>query len=145
MRSRFTTTESAIPQHNHRSVLFSGAPVLAKVRRIPAQIALFAIVALSTINGFRSDIEVDNLDLPRAIDTATTGSIAPAEPVFTKPLEPERAAALCLEQALTEAHASEDIVAQTWMSSVEGYIETAPDEVTLQFAIGRRSDRLLVI
>lgn len=123
----------------YRSVLFSGAPVLAKLRRIPAQIAIFTILVLSTVNGFRNDTEVDHLDLPRAIETATTGSIAPAEPALPESLEPERAAALCLEQALTEAHASEDVVAQTWMSSVEGYIETAPDEVTLQFAVGPRA------
>lgn len=122
----------------YRSVLFSGAPVLAMVKRIPVQIAIFAILVLSTINGFRSDTEVGHLDPSEEIDTAT-GSIAPAEPALPEPLEPERAAALCLEQALTEAHASEDIVAQTWMSSVEGYIETAPGEVTLQFAVGPRA------
>jgi hypothetical protein len=40
---------------------------------------------------------------------------------------------------MDEARASEDVVAETWLSSVEGFVETAPGEVTVQFAVGPRA------
>lgn len=124
----------------YRTVLFSRAPLLGKLKRIPVQTAVFAILVLSTINGFRGSSDVPEpqaSDAAQAPDVETTAAIA-SPPPRPEPLRADQAAAMCLEQALTEAQATDDLVAQNWMSSVEGYIETAPDEVTLQFAIGPR-------
>lgn len=61
------------------------------------------------------------------------------QPVALAPMQPKDAAAACVDHALTEARATDDIVAQTWLSSVEGFLETAPGEVTVQFAVGPRA------
>ncbi|WP_201834819.1 hypothetical protein [Microvirga zambiensis] len=130
----------AIFVHLYGPVLFSRTPLLSKLKRIPIQTAVFAILALTTINGFRGEPQVS--DAPDAAatpvaDVETTAAIAP--PVALEPLLPKEAAAVCLEQALNEARATEDVVAQTWLSSVEGFLETAPGEVTVQFAVGPRA------
>ena len=130
----------AIFVHLYGPVLFSQAPLLSKLKRIPVQTVLFAVLALATINGFRGDPEASEPPSPEtklAPDVETTAAIAP--PVAPDPLHPKDAAAACVENALTEARATDDVVAQTWLSSVEGFLETAPGEVTIQFAVGPRA------
>ena len=130
----------AIFVHLYGPVLFSRASLLSKLKRIPIQTAVFAILALTTINGFRGDPQVPDAASSAAAtapDVETTAAIA--QPVALAPLLPKEAAAVCLEQALNEARATEDVVAQTWLSSVEGFLETAPGEVTVQFAVGPRA------
>ncbi|EIM27874.1 hypothetical protein [Microvirga lotononidis] len=125
--------------HLYGPVLFSRAPLLNKLKRIPIQTAVFAILALATINGFRGEPQESE---PQASATnqvpevETTAAIAP--PVVIEPLQPKEAAVACVEQALSEARATEDLVGQSWLSSVEGYLESAPGEVTVQFAVGPR-------
>lgn len=121
-------------------VLFSRAPLLSKLKRIPIQIGFFAVLALTTINGFRGDPEAlapQASSMKQAPDVETTAAIAP--PVALEPLLPKDAAAACVDNALSEARATDDVVAQTWLSSVEGFLETAPGEVTVQFAVGPRA------
>ena len=130
----------AIFVHLYGPVLFSRAPLLSKLKRIPVQTAVFAVLAFATITGFRGDPELSEPSSPEVKQTAdveTTAAIAP--PVAPEPLLPKEAAAVCLEQALNEARATEDVVAQTWLSSVEGFLETSPGEVTVQFAVGPRA------
>lgn len=129
----------AVFAYLYRSVLFSRAPLLSKLKRIPIQVSIFAILALSVVNGFRGDPETSGPDLSdgkHGPDIETASAIAP--PVALEPLRPEDAAAACVEYALNEARATEDLVAQTWLSSVEGFLETAPGEVTVQFSVGPR-------
>lgn len=124
----------------YRGVLFSRAPLLSKLKRIPIQVSVFAVLALSAINGFRGDPEASEArqsEETQHQDVQTASAIA--QPVAPKPLRPEDAAAACVEHALNEARATEDLVAQTWLSSVEGFLETAPGEVTVQFAVGPRA------
>ncbi|MFL5159683.1 MAG: hypothetical protein ACJ8D1_15925 [Microvirga sp.] len=126
--------------HLYGPVLFSRAPLLSKLKRIPIQIGVFAILALATVNGFRGDpqaAEPQASTTKQAPDVETTAAIA--QPVAPEPLLPKDAAAACVEQALSEARATEDMVGQTWLSSVEGFLETAPGEVTVQFAVGPRA------
>ena len=124
--------------HLYGPILFSRAPLLSKVKRIPIQLAVFAILALATVNGFRGepqDSDQQASAVKQVPEVETTAAIAPA-PVVLDPLQPQEAAAACVEQALNEARATEDLVGQTWLSSVEGFLETAPGEVTVQFAVG---------
>jgi hypothetical protein len=124
----------------YRRVLFSRAPVLGKLKRIPIQSTVFAILALATVNGFRGDPETSKAPSPQTEQVAeveTTSAIV--QPVLPEPLQPKDAAAACVEHALDEARATEDVVAQTWLSSIEGFLETAPGEVTVQFAVGPRA------
>jgi hypothetical protein len=121
-------------------VLFSRAPLLSKLKRIPIQTAIFAVLALSAVNGFRGDPEAAAPGSPETRpvpDVEATAAIA--QPVAPEPLHPQEAAAACVENALNEARATDDVVAQTWLSSVEGFLETAPGEVTVQFAVGPRA------
>jgi hypothetical protein len=130
----------AIFVHLYGRVLFSHAPLLSKLKRIPVQTAVFAILALTAINGFRGGADDAAAPSPAtkpAPDVETTAAIV--QPVALEPLQPKEAAAVCLEQAMSEARATEDVVAQTWLSSVEGFLETAPGEVTVQFAVGPRA------
>jgi len=131
----------AVFLYRYGPVLFGRAPLLSKLKRIPVQTAVFAILALATINGFRGDPQVSASE-PSALkpipEVETTAAIAP-QPVVLAPLHPKEAAAACVEQALSEARATEDFVAQTWLSAVEGFLETAPGEVTVQFAVGPRA------
>ena len=67
-------------------VLFSRAPLLSKLKRIPIQIGFFAVLALTTINGFRGDPEVlapQASSMKQAPDVETTAAIAP--PVALEP------------------------------------------------------------
>jgi hypothetical protein len=130
----------AVFLHAYGPVLFSRAPLLSKLKRIPIQIAVFAILALTVVNGFRGDPQVSgppSSTMKQASDVETTAAIA--QPVAPAPLHPKDAAAACVENALSEARATDDVVAQTWLSSVEGFLETAPGEVTVQFAVGPRA------
>lgn len=129
----------AVFLHLYGPVLFGRAPLLTKLKRIPIQIGVFAVLALATINGFRGDPEPEKAEAPvakAAPDVETTAAIA--EPAPVEPLLPKDAAEACVEQALSEARATEDMVGQTWLSSVQGFLETAPGEVTVQFAVGPR-------
>jgi hypothetical protein len=126
--------------YRYGPVLFSRAPLLSKVKRIPVQIAVFAILALAAVNGFRGDPEAStpqSSEVNQTPDVETTAAITP--PVALEPLLPKDAAAACVESAMSEARATEDVVAQTWLSTVEGFAETAPGEVTVQFAVGPRA------
>ncbi|MBM6578942.1 hypothetical protein ILT44_02010 [Microvirga sp. BT689] len=121
-------------------VLFSRAPLLSKLKRIPIQTAIFAVLALAAVNGFRGDPEAAAPGSPETSavhDVVATSAIA--QPVAPEPLQPREAAAACVENALNEARATDDVVGQTWLSSVEGFLETAPGEVTVQFAVGPRA------
>jgi hypothetical protein len=124
----------------YEPVLFNRAPLLSKLKRLLVPISVFAALALAVTNGFRGDPEVPELQLSevkQAPDVETTAAIA--QPALPEPLRPRDAAVACVEQALNEARATEDVVAETWLSSVEGFLETAPGEVTVQFAIGPRA------
>lgn len=121
----------------YRAVLFSRTPLLSKLKRIPLQTFVFAILALSVVNGFRGNPETSEprlSDEKQGHDVETASAIA--QPVAPEPLRPEDAAAACVEYALNEANATEDLVAQTWLSSVAGFLETAPGEITVQFSVG---------
>ena len=121
-------------------VLFSRAPLLSKLKRIPIQTGIFAVLALAAINGFRGDPETAAPQLSEVKpvpDVVATSAIV--QPVAPEPLLPRDAAAACVENALNEARATDDVVAQTWLSSVEGFLETGPGEVTVQFAVGPRA------
>jgi hypothetical protein len=48
----------AIFVYMYEPVLFSRAPLLSKLKRIPVQTAVFALLALAAVNGFRGDPEV---------------------------------------------------------------------------------------
>lgn len=124
----------------YRPVLFSQASLLSKLKRIPIQITVFAVLALAVVNGFRGDPEVTE---PQPSEKKLVPNIettsATATPALPEPLPPKDAAAACVEQALKEARATDDAVAETWLSSVEGFLETAPGEVTVQFAVGPRT------
>jgi hypothetical protein len=129
----------AIFVYMYEPVLFSRAPLLSKLKRIPVQTAVFALLALAAVNGFRGDPEVvapQSSEAQQVPDVQMTSAIAPPAP--PQPLTPKDAAAACVEHALTEARATDDVVGQTWLSSVENYLETAPGEVTVQFAVGPR-------
>jgi hypothetical protein len=120
-------------------VLFNRAPLLSKLKRLLVPVSVFAALALVVINGFHGDPEASELqvsEVKQMPDVETTAAIA--QPVLPAPLGPQEAAAACVEQALTEARATDDAVAETWLSSVEGFLETAPGEVTVQFAVGPR-------
>lgn len=120
-------------------VLFSEAPVLKRVKRLSLPAAVLAFLALAVVNGFRGEPEEAG---PRSAETETPvveTTAAIPQPVVPEPLTPRDAATACVERALSEARAAEDVVAETWLSSVEGFLETAPGEVTVQFAVGPRS------
>jgi hypothetical protein len=116
------------------TVLFNRGPLLSKLKRLLVPISVFAVLALVVINGFQGDPEAS--EVKQVPDVETTAAIA--QPVVPEPLRPQEAAAACVEQALTEARATDDAVAETWLSSIEGFLETAPGEVTVQFAVGPR-------
>jgi hypothetical protein len=121
-------------------VLFNRGPLLSKLKRLLVPISVFAALALVVINGFHGDPEASELqvsEVKQVPDVETTAAIA--QPALPAPLRPQEAAAACVEQALTEARATDDVVAETWLSSVEGFLETAPGEVTVQFAVGPRA------
>jgi hypothetical protein len=124
----------------YRLVLFSRAPLLSKLKRMPFQAAVFAILVLSVVNGFRGDPQASEpqpSETKPVPDIEMTAAIAP--PILPEALHPKEAAAACVERALNEARATDDIVAQNWLSSVEGFLETAPGEVTVQFAVGPKA------
>jgi len=140
LRAIILLTLVAVFVHAYRAVLFSRAPLLGKLRRIPVQSAVFAILALCAVNGFRGDREASGpqpSEMTQVPDVETTSAIA--QPVLPEPLRAEDAAAACIGQALNEARTTEDVVAETWLSTVEGFLETAPGEVTVQFAVGPRA------
>ncbi|QRM28526.1 hypothetical protein [Microvirga sp. VF16] len=140
LRFLILLTLVAVFVHLYGPVLFSRAPLLSKLKRIPIQTGVFAVLALATVNGFRGDPQVSEPQVPttkQTPDVDTTAAITP--PIVLEPLLPKDAAAACVENALSEARATEDVVAQTWLSSVEGFLETAPGEVTVQFAVGPRA------
>ena len=121
-------------------VLFNHGPLLSKLKRLLVPISVFAALALVVINGFHGDPEASELqvsEVKQVPDVETTAAIA--QPILPEPLRPQEAAAACVEQALTEARATDDFVAETCLSSVEGFLETAPGEVTIQFAVGPRA------
>jgi hypothetical protein len=139
LRFLILLTLVAVFLHLYGPVLFSRTPLLSKLKRIPIQIGVFAILALATVNGFRGDPQVSEPAAPtmkETPDVETTAAIT--QPAVVEPLLPKDAAAACVEQALNEARATEDLVGQTWLSSIEGFLETAPGEVTVQFAVGPR-------
>jgi hypothetical protein len=140
LRFIILATLVAVFIYAYRSVLFARAPLLNKLKRIPVQITVFAILALAAVNGFRSNPEIaapQSSEVKPVSDVEMTAAIA--KPALPEPLHPKDAAAACVEQAMNEAHASDDEVAEVWLSSVEGVIETASGEVTVQFAIGPRA------
>ena len=121
-------------------VLFNRARLLSKLKRLLVPISVFATLALVVINGFHGHPEVSELqvsEVKQVPDVETTAAIA--QPALPEPLRPKDAAVACVEQALTEARATDDVVAETWLSSIEGFLETAPGEVTVQFAVGPRA------
>ncbi|MBQ0823688.1 hypothetical protein HPT29_019635 [Microvirga terrae] len=139
LRFLILLTLVAVFLHLYGPILFGRGPLSRKLKRIPIQIGVFVVLALTTINGFRSAApasEPQAAATQAAPDVETTAAIAP--PAVVEPLMPKDAAAACVEQALNEARATEDVVGQTWLSSVEGFLETAPGEVTVQFAVGPR-------
>jgi hypothetical protein len=140
LRAILFLTLVAVFVYAYGHVLFSRATLLGKLKRIPVQTAVFAILALATVNGFRGDADGSGPE-PSTIKPApeVEATAAIAQPVALVPLQPKDAAAACVDHALTEARATDDIVAQTWLSSVEGFLETAPGEVTVQFAVGPRA------
>ncbi|HEV2566071.1 MAG TPA: hypothetical protein VGU19_13415 [Microvirga sp.] len=139
LRFLILLTLVAVFLHLYGPVLFGRGPLLSKLKRIPIQIGVFVVLALTTINGFRGDPQAAEPQASTATqvpEVETTAAIT--QPVAVEPLQPKDAAAACVEQALNEARATEDLVGQTWLSSVEGFLETAPGEVTVQFAVGPR-------
>ncbi|KLK94787.1 hypothetical protein AA309_00845 [Microvirga vignae] len=129
----------AVVVYAYGSGLFSRDLVLRKLTRIPVLITAFAVLALSTVYGFRDDPEIADLQtsaLNHAADVEATAAIP--QPVLPEPLHPKEAATACVEHALNEARTTDDLVAESWLSSVEGFLETAPGEVTVQFAVGPR-------
>src|SRR3954452_18265001 len=85
------------------SGLFSQASLLSKLKRIPIQITVFAVLALAVVNGFRGNPEVSppqSSEVKPASDVAITSSIA--TPVMQEPLPSKDVAAACVEQALNE-------------------------------------------
>ena len=81
----------AIFVHLYGPVLFSRAPLLSKLKRIPVQTAVFAVLAFATVNGFRGDPEVSEPSSPEVKQTAdveTTAAIAP--PVAPEPCSRKR-------------------------------------------------------
>jgi hypothetical protein len=140
LRAVIFLTLVAVFAYAYRHVLFSRMTLLGKLKRIPVQTAVFAVLALASVNGFRGDPEASEPQ-PSATKPApeVEATAAIAKPVVLAPLQPKEAAAACLENAVNEARATDDVVAQTWLSSVEGFIETAPGEVTVQFAVGPRA------
>ena len=138
LRAILLLTLVAVFVHRYRAVLFSRAPLLGKLRRIPVQAAVFAVLALCAVNGFRGDPAVSGPSGTEQIaEVETTSAIA--APVLPEPLRADDAAAACVDQAVSEARTTQDVVAQTWLSSVEGFLETAPGEVTVRFAVGPRA------
>src|SRR5690349_15734305 len=100
--------------HLYGPILFRRAPLLSKLKRIPIQTAVFAILALTIINGFRGepqDSEQQAAAAKPVPEVETTAAITP--PVVLEPLQPKEAAVACVEQALSEARATEDLVGQT--------------------------------
>lgn len=121
-------------------VLFSRASLLSKLRKIPVKTAVFAVLALASVNGFREKTAVPRPDASTGTqvpDVAITAAILPA--ALPEPLGPQEAAAACLDYARSEARTTGDVVAQTWLSSVEGYLVTGPEEVSIQLAVGPRA------
>jgi hypothetical protein len=140
LRTIILLTLVAVFVHAYRTVLFSRASLLGKLRRIPVQAAVFAVLALCAVNGFRGGPEASGpqpSEMKQVPDIETTSAIT--QPALLDPLRPEDAAAACIDHALNEARTTEDVVAETWLSSVEGFLETAPGEVTVQFAVGPRA------
>ena len=124
----------------YRSVLFSRTSVLEKLKRVPLQTAAFGLLALLAVNGFRGAPEVTQPSLAKTKhgpDVETTAAITQLPP--PDPLRPDDAAVACVEQARSDARATKDIVAEVWLSSVEGFLQTAPGEVTVQFAVGPKA------
>ena len=82
----------AIFIHLYGPVLFSRAPLLSKLKRIPVQTAVFAVLAFATINGFVAIRKCPNRrrQVKQTADVETTAAIAP--PVAPEPLleEPRR-------------------------------------------------------
>jgi len=124
----------------YRSILFSRTPALEKLKRMPLRTASFGVLALLVISGFSDDPE-DPQPSPskadRKPDVETTAAIT--QPAPLEPLRPDEAAMACVEQARSDARAMEDVVAETWLTSVEGFLQSTPDEVTVQFAVGPRA------
>ncbi len=140
LRAIILLTLIAVFLYMYGPVLFGRAPLLSKLKRIPIQMGVFAVLALATVNGFRGEPDVAEpqvATIKQVPEVEVTSAIA--QPVALEPLQPKDAAAACVETALNEARATEDLVAQTWLSSVEGFLETAPGEVTVQFAVGPRA------
>lgn len=130
----------AVFVYAYEPVLFSRVPLLSKLKGLLVPTSVFAALALVVINGIHGDPEATELQLSKVKqvpDVETTSAIA--QPTLPEPLRPKEAAAACVERALNEARAAEDVVAETWLSSVEGVLETAPGEVTVQFAIGPKA------
>jgi hypothetical protein len=72
-------------------------------------------------------------------DVEVTSALA--QPALPETLLPQEAADACVEYARKEARATDDLVAETWLSSVEGFLATGPQEVTIQLAVGPRTGR----
>jgi len=133
-------TLTALFIYMYGPVLFSRAPLFYKLKRIPGPTAVFAILILVVGFGFQGEpehVEPQVAEIKQVPEVVATSAIA--QPVVREPLQPKDAAAACVERALDEARATEDLVAVTWLSSVEGFLETAPGEVTVQFAVGPRA------
>jgi hypothetical protein len=133
-------TVVAVLVYAYEPVLFNRTPLLSRLKRMLVPTSVFAVLALAVVNGFHGDPEVSELpssEVKQVPDVETTSAIA--QPVLPEPLRPKEAAAVCVEHALNEARATDDGVAELWLSSVEGFVETAPGEVTVQFAVGPRA------
>lgn len=140
LRVILLTTLTAAFVYRYESVLLSRNSLLGKMKRIPIQTSIFAVLAVATIFGFRDAPEVvepQAVEQAHGSDVETTAAVA--QPVLPDPLQPKDAAAACVEHALKDARDTEDLVAETWLSSVEGFLETAPGEVTVQMAVGPRT------
>ena len=123
-----------------RSVLLGQTSVLAKLKRMPVQAAVFGALALVTVTVLRGDPEGAQPSMSKTsheLDVEATAAIP--KPLLLEPLRPDAAALACVEQARSDARATADAVAETWLSSVEGFLQTAPGEVTVQFAVGPRA------
>ncbi len=124
----------------YRSVRVSQTSVLESLQRMPVQMAVCGVLALLVVNGFRGDPEVTQPSISMSNhkpDVETTATIT--QPTPPERLRPDDAALACVEQARSDARATEDVVGEAWLSSVEGFLETAPGEVTVQFAVGPKA------